>query len=267
MTNPFDPLNVGGLCGQSIMRYVTLALPVDTVRKFLPVGLELGSQRMTPKGTHPVLLGFHDIFKLRTTLPTLLPSLTYHEHSVGIPWCYATLGDAELDSPGPYYFMPTLLLDSALATLGGIVFWGYPKRPARVSIASDTYVVSGNNGNAVVSMSWDVAGDFKSWDGYPKFALHKIAQSQPLVGMMPLSVGPFLTVADFPKNWEVAKVRPLETVTEIESDYVIGLESGRYPAKGKSPGIDAEIVGSYELRTPWTMSAPYPPMKLPHPIV
>lgn len=258
--NPFDPMNVGGLRGQGTMRNVTLALPTDTVRTFLPAGLALGPQPMTPNGTHPVILGFHDMYKLQTTVPTLLPSLTYHEHSVGIPYCYVTLGDVVPGSPGPYYFMPTLLLDSALATIGGIVYWGYAKRPARVTVAGDNYVVSRSNGSPVVGVSWDVAGDFRPPAGYPKFGPQQKAISQPLIGMMPLSLGPFFVVADFPKDWDVATVRPLKTVTNVHSDYVIGFESGRYPNAGKSPGIDASVIGSYELRAPWTMSAPYPPM-------
>jgi hypothetical protein len=258
--NPFDPFNVMGLRGLGHMRNITVALPTAVVSDLLPMGLALGPQTMTPPGTHPVILGFHDMFKLHTTLPSLLPSLTYHEHSVGIPFCYVTFGAVTATSPGPYYFMPTLLLDSALATLGGIVFWGYPKRLARITVAGNKYDVSQTNGDPLVSVSWDVSGPFQPASAYPNFAPQQAAISQPLLGLVPLSLGPFFAVADFPKDWTVAQVRPLATVTEVHTDYVVGFGSARYPRSGKSSGIDVSVTGSYELQAPWSMSAPYPPM-------
>jgi hypothetical protein len=258
--NPFDPFNVMALRGQGHMRNITLALPTALVSDLLPMGLALGAQTMTPPGTHPVILGFHDMFKLHTTIPTLLPSLTYHEHSVGIPFCYVTLGSIGPTSPGPYYFMPTLLLDSALATLGGIVFWGYPKRLARVTVTGNKYAVAQSNGDPLVDVTWDITGPFLPAASYPNFAPQQAALSQPLLGLVPLSLGPFFVVADFPKDWTVATVRPLETVTEVYTDYVVGFGLARYPKSGKSKGIDASVVGSYELHAPWSMSAPYPPL-------
>ena len=67
-------------------------------------------------------------------------------------------------------------------------------------------------------------------------------------------------MTDFPKKWEVATVRPLSTALDVFTDYVVGLPSGRYPAKGRSKGIDAAIMGGYELRAPFQISSPYPPM-------
>ena len=66
--NPFDPANVVNLSGTGTMRGVTLALPTDRGRDLLPNGLELGSQSITGPGTHPVMLGFHDIFRLHQYL-------------------------------------------------------------------------------------------------------------------------------------------------------------------------------------------------------
>ena len=70
---------------------------------------------MTLSGRIPVIMGFHDMFRLHASVPSLLPSMTYHEHSVGIPYCYVTQGGAmTARTPGPYYFMPILLLDNAV---------------------------------------------------------------------------------------------------------------------------------------------------------
>jgi len=257
--NPFDPFDLVNLSGDGTMRNVTLALPRDRVRTLLPHGVELGPQEMTPPGTHPVILGFHDMFRLHLSVPSPLPSLTYHEHSVGIPYCHVAGGIAgPYVSGGPYYFMPLLLLDSVLATLGGVMFWGYPKRLASFTVDTSSYTVT-RDGKTVASVSWGEGGEHVPVDECEAFALQREAISQPLMGMLPLSLGPFFVVADFPKRWDVATVRPLETITELHFDYVPGLPAGRYPAQGASEGIDVSVVGSYELQAPWRMSMPYPP--------
>ena len=93
MTNPFPMLNLNGYGTQ---RGVTLALPTEKVLDLLPAGLELGPQTVSPKGTHPVILFFHDMFRAHMSFPSLLPNLTYREHSVGVPFSYISPG-----TPGP----------------------------------------------------------------------------------------------------------------------------------------------------------------------
>jgi len=79
--------------------------------------MELGEQDVTEPGTHPVVLFFHDMFQLHTSVPSLLPNLTYREHSVNVPFVHVPAGGMNIPSPGPYQFMPTLYLDSFLAEL------------------------------------------------------------------------------------------------------------------------------------------------------
>ena len=259
--NPFDPFNLFHLSGIGTMRNVTLALPTETVRTFLPHGLELGPQEMTPSGTHPVIMGFHDMFRLHASVPSLLPSMTYHEHSVGIPYCYVTQGGAmTARTPGPYYFMPILLLDNVWAALGGILFWGYAKQLGTFSVDSGRFAVTQTGGDPVISVSFEAADEAKPIAAYPYFELQRQAISQPLISMVPFGMGPFFVVAGFPKKWDVALVRPLKTVTEVFTDYVVGLPSGRYPSSGQANGIDASVMGAYELRAPFQVGSPYPPM-------
>ena len=242
------------------MRNVTLALPTALVRDLLPDGLELGPQEMTPRGTHPVVMGFHDMFRLHPSIPSLLPSMTYFEHSVGIPYCFVARGRITPTSPGPYYFMPILYLDSLLPMLGGRFFWGFAKELAAIRVSSDRYSVTRISGEPVLSLSYDGRGEAMPADGYPHFELQRQVTSQPLISMVPFGVGPFFTVAGFPKQWDVAAVRPLATVLDIFTDYVAGLPSGRYPAKGLSKGVDVSVMGAYELRAPFQISSPYPPL-------
>ena len=82
-SNPFAAVN---LHGDGTMRGVTVALPSDRVSDFLPAGMKLGEQNVSPPGTHPVILFFHDMFRAQMSIPMLLPNMTYHEHSVGVPF-------------------------------------------------------------------------------------------------------------------------------------------------------------------------------------
>lgn len=258
--NPFDPMNLVNLSGDGTMRGVTLALPTDRVRDLLPKGLELGPQDITPPGTHPIMLGFHDMFRLKISIPSPLPNMTYREHSVGVPFAYVTNGTVTHRSPGPYFFMPTLQLDNIWATMGGVLFWGLPKRLAKFTARTGYYSVSSLSDEPLITATWNAEGEFRPIREFPHFEPIRQALCQPLIGMYPLSIGPLFCVADFPKRWDVATLRPVETVTDVHTDYVVGFSSGRYPASGKSPGIDTSVLGSFEMRVSWMMSAPYPPL-------
>ena len=133
------PFTAVRLNGESLMRVVTLALPRDLVRLFLPAGLELGSQSLTPSGTHPVMLFFNDNFRLEMSIPTLVPSLTYHEHYVGIPFTFLANSPSVASTSGPYFFMPKLHLDHLLAVLGGIIFWGFAKELTSITVRAHEY--------------------------------------------------------------------------------------------------------------------------------
>ncbi|HEY3704363.1 MAG TPA: acetoacetate decarboxylase family protein [Terracidiphilus sp.] len=257
--NPFAAINLNGT---GTMRGVTLALPTSRVREFLPAGLGLGPQQVTPPGTHPVILFFNDLFRAQMSVPTLLPNLTYHEHSFGIPYSYLSPGSITPGVPGPYYFMPRLFLDSFLATMGGMGLWGFPKRIASFTVSADRYTVTSSAGQRIMSLQWDTpAGeDYRPIREFPEFEPIRQMLNQPLISMVPYSVGPFFVLSDFDKIWEFATLRPLHTSLEVDLEFVPGFQAGRYPQADFSRGIDSSVLGSYELRTPWRLSLPYPPL-------
>jgi hypothetical protein len=260
MTSP-NPFAAISLHGNGTMRGVTLALPKDRVADFLPAGMELGDQNVTPAGTHPVILFFHDMFRAQMSMPTLLPNMTYHEHSVGVPFSYISSGSITPGNPGPYYFMPKLYLDNFWATIGGIAFWGFPKEMASVNVTAETYTVTSFTGQRITSLAWKKPkGAFKPIQEVPNFEPVRQMLSQPIISMVPMAMGPFFILSDFDKIWETATVRPLETSLEVDVEYVPGYAGGRYPATGWSPGIDSSVIGSYELRALWRLSLPYPPL-------
>jgi hypothetical protein len=257
--NPFAAINLNG---DSIMRGVTLALPCDRVRDLLPTGLELGSQDVTPSGTHPVILSFNELFRAKMSFPTLLPSQTYHELTLGIPYSYLSRDSITPGHPGPYYFMPRLFLDNALFTIGGLLLWGFTKRMASFRVTAEHCAIDDCAGRRLTSLAWKTEADsvHRPIGDCPHFAPVRRMLDQPLISMVPASIGPFFVLSDFDKNWKVATVRPLQTVMEVDVEFVTGYPAGRYPTSDWSASIGESALGSYELHAPWRLSVAYPPL-------
>lgn len=257
--NPFNLVNVHG---GATFRSVTLALPVNQVRQCLPSGLELGEQRVTPKGTHPVIVSFNEFFRVEWSFPNPLQSLTYHEVTFSVPYAWLTPAAESGFSPrtqGPFIFFPRLLLDNWLAVLGGMFFWGLAKRIASFTVRHDTCSVS-DGSTPLISLSWKAVGAQKPVGSYPHFAAVRDMLDQPSVSLVPASIGKWFVVSDFERQWDVATLRPLETSVQVDTEFVPGFTSGCYPQRGTSSGIQEEVLGSYELRAPWRMGLPFPPM-------
>ena len=254
--NPFDIVN---LHGEGTMRGVTLALATARVRDFLPVGLELGEQTVTPPGPHPVVLFYHDMIRATMSIPTLLPNMTYHEHSVGVPFSYISRGSPGNRSLGPYYFMPKLYLDNFLAVVGGTWFWGFAKHPGNFVVTENSYSISSIDGRRLTSLEWESTTAARPIREFPHFEPVRQMLAQPMISMLPAALGPFFFLSTFDKDWEKATVRPLRTALEVDVEYVPSFSGGRYPHEGRSPGIDESVLGSYELRAPWRLGLLYPP--------
>lgn len=250
-----NPFNVVNLHGTGCFRSVTLALPIEQVARFLPAQLELGAQSVTPPGTHPVILSFNALLRAEMSIPSLLPSLSYNEFTFGVPYTMARRGKV-----GPFYYMPQLFLDSVLATLGGILYWGYAKRLARFKNAANRVAIDAEDGSALISLDFNPAGEAKPVTDYPHFAPIQAMLNQPLVSQMPVALGPVSVVADFDKHWPSATLRPLHTAVTVQQAFVQGFGRGRFPATGLSEGIDAMVMGSYELQAPWRLGMAHVPL-------
>ncbi len=266
-----NPFNVVNLHGTGCFRSVTLALPIEQVARFLPAQLELGAQNVTPPGTHPVILSFNALTRAEMSIPSLLPSLTYNEFTFGIPYTMARrgkvgtafqqlLGRSNARVSGPFYYMPQLFLDSVLATLGGILYWGYAKRLARFKNAANRVAIDAEDGSALTSLDFNVAGEARPVTDYPHFAPIQAMLNQPLVSQMPVALGPVSVVADFDKHWPSATLRPLHTAVTVQQAFVQGFGLGRFPAADWSEGIDTMVMGSYELQAPWRLGMAHMPL-------
>jgi hypothetical protein len=193
------------------------------------------------------------------SIPTLLPSMTYHEHRVGVPFAYITRGSAGNRSLGPYYFMPRLYLDDFLAVVGGVWFWGFAKELATFVVTDSSYSISSPDGRRLTSLSWDATSEHRPIREFPNFEPIRRILAQPMISMLPAAVGPCFFLSNFDKDWDRATVRPLRTALEVDVEYVPSFTGGRYPNEGRSPGIDESVLGSYELRAPWRLGLLYPP--------
>ncbi|HEY1756704.1 MAG TPA: hypothetical protein VGG72_15120 [Bryobacteraceae bacterium] len=249
-SNPFGFFNAGG---NGIIRGVTLPIDKSLVLDFLPAGLELGEQNVTVAGKHPVLFLFSEMSNVRMSIPTLLSPLNYHEHRVCVPFTYISKDSVTPGTPGPYCFIPKVYLDSLWADLGSLLFWGSLKEMAHFAVSAQRYMVSSGPGHNLTSLTWriEAANGYLPVAGYPNFKLVRQMLSQPMI-----SSGPVFLIHDFDKAWDFALVRPLWTVLQPEAVYVQGCEVGG----SESAGIDSSPLGAYELRVPWRLSTPYPPL-------
>jgi hypothetical protein len=188
--------------------------------------------------------------------------MTYHEHFIAIPFAFLSRTTLIPGYPGPYYYLVKGYLDSFFATIGGRFLWGLPKELTNLKVTANQYTVYNPCGRRLTSLAWNTHGEnnFRPLAELPNFSPIREMLSRPIVSMMPAAVGPFFVTSDFHIQWEAATLRPLQTTVEVDVAFVPGYECGRYPASGRSPGIDRSVLGSYELQAPWKITTIYPPM-------
>ncbi len=107
-------------------------LPAEAASSLLPPGLELLPQDLTPAARHPLilLLGEHGGVRL-DRLPF---KLHYREFVVALPFVRPRGGP-----PGPFCYLPLLLLDRGLPTWLGRWLYGFAKRRARIQRTADSF--------------------------------------------------------------------------------------------------------------------------------
>lgn len=252
---PFAAIN---LVGDFRVRCMTMAWPCEVVQGFLPYGTSLGPQQLTPRGTHPVMLFFYDFFQVHMTIPNPLPTMTYNEHVLGVPHVMVNNGDGWGRDAGPFFVMPRLLLDNIWAILGGLVYWGYPKRLSRIAVTGDRFAVSDLAGSPQLALEFHGHGELLPIQHYPHFAPVREVLDQPMLTQLPLGMGPMLVCSRYDKHWPSVTLRPLAAAVTIDQAFIPGLPCGRFPGRGWSAGIDQSPLGSYELRAHFRQTIPYP---------
>nr|ANI24095.1 hypothetical protein [Polyangium spumosum] len=281
LESPYRSMNVVGKLSSC---YVTLVMPRDEVAWMLPEGLALGPQDHTPPGTHPVVLAFSHRYDVHVTLPRLLlPGTTYKEQAIGVPFVHAKRDLCGGRARGPFLYLPRLFASQILPVIGGWLFWGLAKQLGRIremSFGPDkgangagaeaprseknphetrhetgTYRVfpPGDDAESIVSLSYEVTGDFQPITQVPNHEVILDVLRQPLICCQPVARGPLFSCADHENDWERAQARPLHTTTRIEDAFVPGLVVGTY----RSRGLDMSPLGSFQLRAPFKLSLPH----------
>jgi len=255
------PYQAMKLVGQWSVYGVTIVLPREDVEWMLPDALELGAQDLTPPNTHPVTLYFGNVRDAHMTFPRAFPpDMTYFEQVVGVPFVYSRRPLCGGRVRGPFFYMPRLFLTNLLATLGGILLWGFPKKLVSVLESTNDAGTGGSyavcpprGGDEILGVQWAATGPFRPVSEAPSFQRQLEIMTQPLVSRQPLSVGPLVSCSDFDKIWQEAELRPLHTKTSIRDAFVPGLAPGQY----SSQGIDQTPMGAFQLRARWELSLPY----------
>jgi hypothetical protein len=170
-----------------------------------------------------------------------------------------TRGLLNPDHNGPFFFMPRLNLDNFLATAGGLLWWGFAKQLAHITVTRNRYsVAERDSGAPLISLDFEPTGDYQPLPRLPHLEPVRRMLDQPILSQLPLGIGPYFVWSDFDKHWPTARVRPLSTVVTISQEFVQGLPNGRYPAEGRCQGIDQLVLGSYEIRTQWRQGLIHP---------
>lgn len=255
----YDPYRTIKLIGHWTIRVANLVLPTRHVQAMLPWGLELGPQNLTEPGTHLVRAYFGFPVHATMTFPPRIMTMDYCEQVLGVPYCVRTTSLYRGGARGPFYYMPRLWLNNAMAISGGLMWWGMEKRPAliepTVEDARGSYRVSklGRGAERIIEATWDVTGEYQPAAEVANFAPHREMMDQPLVMQGFASLGPLLVGSSFTMTWGAAKVRPITATVQVHESYVPGLPVGKF----QSVGLDESPLGSFELDTPWELALPY----------
>jgi len=263
--------------GESTMRALTLKLPADCVREFLPPGLELDPSTITTSdGTYPVIVLFEDMrcVQITAALPgmNLIPGLDYHEHSVNIPNTYISAGVVGPGRQGPYNYMAKLYLDHIAPTATGLLFWGLAKELGLIQVSDWRYSVSSLTGWPITSFTWDttrievpqriIQNPTIPMPPALQFLLDSFSLT--IVSRLPLGLGSIFVLADCDRVWTNAEYTTLYAAVEVHSEYLPGYQRGRYPASAVWSGGDPANPPGFKITgAMFRLSLPYLPLSSP----
>lgn len=254
-----------GFIGDAITRCIAMALPYSNVVSMLPPGLEPCPQQVTPIGTHPLILQSHTFAHCQFSFPTMLPPMSFHEQTLGIPFVRVTA-----DGAGPFYLMPKLYLDDAWNQFIGRSFWGFNKELARVRVNGDSYTVTSLAGQRLASLRWSAYDEEArpAIGGYEEFEPVRRMMSQTLLSFSPAALGPILTLTDFDRSWNLATVRKLRAKLDIDANYFSGFSGAHCHTIDESGHASGWATGGFEVSAQWWLSYPYlPPGTMTGPVL
>ena len=230
-----------------------IAPPAAEVRAWLPQGLSLAPQTMTPPGTHPVTLMFGEHSHVR---PWFMPPSAGGSYG---EWIVATPALDWNDDGGhgtSWAYMSRLFLSSPWFVFLGWLY-AYPKVLARVAAPPGAYSVRTLIGNRPrVEMRWESAGPVVPWADFPGAARIAPAFEQPFISRFaPL---PWLGS----RMWfdlDHSSVQPVRAHFTLQAGSAPGLPAMRVDAGSIIDGLP----GAFRLSCDWRLSRPYLASRLP----
>jgi len=234
------------------------ALPVDQVRAMLPPDLELAEQQLTPPSTHPVVFGFGRHEHVHFTHLEFLWNQGYLEQFTGVPFVRLKPGRGREPNRANFYFLPRLFLDKLTPVVGGVLWWGFPKRLSRISVDDRRYRVrSLLKQDDLISLDIASRSEPGRFGEFPYLAPIAETISQPLIGKTLADFGPWVG-STFDWRWHAAEIWSVDATIQIRQPYLPGLE----PATYQLSGIGDAPLGAFGVRTNWELSLPYSPSKV-----
>ena len=235
---------------------VTVALvarPAAEVSSWLPRGLSLARQTMTPPGTHPVTLMFGEHSHVRPWFRPPASGGNYGEWIVATPMLEWTDAHGRVS---PWAYMSRLFLNSP-----GFVFLGwlyaYPKVLARVSAPAGAYSVSTLlRGRPRVQMQWEGAGPVVPWGDFPGALRLAPVFEQPFISRF--APVPWLGS----RMWfdlDGATIQPARAHVRLQPGCAPGLPAMTFDAGSIIDGLP----GAFRLSCDWMLSRPYLASRLP----
>ena len=207
-------------------------LPAEAASGLLPPGLELLPQNLVPAGRHPLILLFGE--HRGVGLDWLAFKLHYRELVVALPFVRPQGGP-----PGPFCYLPLLLLDRRLPTWLGRWLYGFAKRRAPIRRTADRFDAGRRADDAPL-----LSARFVPIAGLPDVEPVRSLFEQPLISR---GRGDRWRYARFDFGFERARLAGIEAEVRVHPALLPGLPDG--PIR---PG------SSFRIETAWTLERLWP---------
>lgn len=236
---------------------VVRTLPVETVRKLLPPGLELAPQPLSFPEEHPVFFLFsHDHFT------AWFGTMDYEELMVGVP--YVQLADVHAPNRGPFIYMPRLYLNDNLPRILGNRIYGFEKLEADITNDDGTYrVTQPGTSEPIVTAKFQTVGSAGPVTSLPNFETVRRIFEQPTVSQALRIIdpdafhdqgllSPFLC-STITYDFATAKITPIKAEVSISDQLTPpGLPIGSF----ERPSLADDTLGSFRLQAKQVVSLP-----------
>lgn len=220
---------------------VVLDLPAEPLAALLPEGLEILPQSVLPEPRHPLVLLFGEQSAVG---PNLLPlRMRYRELVLALPFVGQRDGP-----PGPFCYLPVLLLDRRLPTLLGRWLYGFAKRRVAWASSEDGCAIGRlEDGASLLSARYAAIGPRVRAGELADFARVRCLFEQPLISST--RSGRFRH-ARFDFALAQASVQPMTAEIVFHRSIRPGMPLGPGPVRAPGPGGPA----AFRIETTWTLT-------------